>query len=66
MAARARRRLRTAGLAGAEILMMDAERLGLGLLVWWLDNEVPYSAEELDSIFRRLTTQGVRRYLTTT
>jgi hypothetical protein len=36
----------------------------LGLLIWWLDNDVPYSAEELHAIFRRLTTQGVRRFLT--
>jgi AcrR family transcriptional regulator len=35
----------------------------LGLLIWWLDNDVPYSAEELYAIFRRLTTQGVRRFL---
>lgn len=38
----------------------------MGLGSWWLDNDVPYSAEELYSIFRRLTTQGVRRFLTTT
>lgn len=38
----------------------------MGLLLWWLDNDVPYSAEELYSIFRRLTTQGVRRFLTAT
>jgi AcrR family transcriptional regulator len=38
----------------------------MGLGIWWLDNDVPYSAEELYSIFRRLTTQGVRRFLTAT
>jgi AcrR family transcriptional regulator len=38
----------------------------MGLLLWWLDNDIPYSAEELYSSFRRLTTQGVRRFLTTT
>lgn len=38
----------------------------MGLSSWWLDNDVPYSAEELYSLFRRLTTQGVRRFLTTT
>jgi AcrR family transcriptional regulator len=38
----------------------------MGLLIWWLDNDVPYSAEELHAILRRLTTQGVRRFLTTT
>jgi AcrR family transcriptional regulator len=37
-----------------------------GLLIWWLDNDIPYSAEELYAIFRRLTTQGVRRFLTST
>jgi AcrR family transcriptional regulator len=36
----------------------------MGLLTWWLDNDhVPYSAEEIHSIFRRLATQGVRRVL---
>jgi hypothetical protein len=30
----------------------------MGLLLWWLDNDVPYSAEELYAIFRRLTTQA--------
>jgi AcrR family transcriptional regulator len=35
----------------------------MGLLTWWLENDVSYSAEEIHSIFRRLTTQGVRRVL---
>jgi len=35
-----------------------------GLLLWWLDNDIPYSAEELYAIFRRLTVQGARRFLT--
>jgi AcrR family transcriptional regulator len=35
----------------------------IGLLIWWLDNDIPYSAEEIHSIFRRLATQGVRRFL---
>jgi hypothetical protein len=30
----------------------------MGLLIWWLDNDVPYSAQELYVIFRRLTTQA--------
>ncbi len=38
----------------------------MGLLTWWLDNDVPYSAEELHSTFRRLATQGVRRVLAAT
>jgi len=35
----------------------------MGLLMWWIENEVPYSAEEIHSSFRRLTTPGVRRFL---
>jgi AcrR family transcriptional regulator len=35
----------------------------MGLLTWWLENDVSYSAEEIHSIFRRLTTQGIRRFL---
>src|SRR5262249_32451066 len=35
----------------------------IGLLTWWLDNDIPCSAEELYAIFRRLTIQGVRRFL---
>ena len=35
----------------------------IGLLTWWLDNDTPYSAEELYAIFRRLTIQGLRRFL---
>jgi AcrR family transcriptional regulator len=38
----------------------------MGLLLWWLeDDAVPYSAEEIHSIFRRLATQGVERFLAT-
>jgi AcrR family transcriptional regulator len=37
-----------------------------GLLIWWLNDDTPYSAEELYTIFRRLTIQGVRRFLTST
>jgi len=38
----------------------------MGLLIWWLENDaVPYSAEEIHAIFRRLATQGVQRFLTT-
>ena len=39
----------------------------MGLVVWWLeDDAIAYSAEEIHSIFRRLATQGVRRFLATT
>jgi hypothetical protein len=37
----------------------------MGLLIWWLDNgDIPWSADEIHTTFRRLTTQGVRRFLT--
>lgn len=35
----------------------------IGLLIWWLDNEVPYSADEIHSMFRRMASQGVRRFV---
>jgi AcrR family transcriptional regulator len=36
------------------------------LLTWWLDNDdVAYSAEDIHSTFRRLASQGVRRFLAT-
>jgi hypothetical protein len=36
-------------------------------LTWWLENDhIPYSPEEIHSIFRRLATQGVRRVLAAT
>ncbi len=38
----------------------------IGLGIWWLDNDLPYSAEEMYSTFRRLTLHGVRSFLTTT
>jgi AcrR family transcriptional regulator len=38
----------------------------MGLVIWWLENDaVPYSAEEIQAIFRQLATKGVRRFLTT-
>jgi AcrR family transcriptional regulator len=38
----------------------------MGLLIWWLENDaVPYTAEEIQSIFRQLATQGVKRFLAT-
>jgi AcrR family transcriptional regulator len=35
----------------------------MGLVIWWLDTGASSSAEEIHSIFRRLATQGVRRFL---
>lgn len=36
----------------------------MGLLMWWLDNDVPWSAEEVHATFRRLATQGIKRFVT--
>lgn len=33
----------------------------MGVLMWWLDNDVPWSADEAHAAFRRLATQGVKR-----
>lgn len=35
----------------------------MGLLTWWLQGGVPYSAGEIFTVFRRMATQGVRRFL---
>jgi len=38
----------------------------MGLVTWWLENDaVPYTAEEIQSIFRQLATKGVRHFLAT-
>jgi AcrR family transcriptional regulator len=37
----------------------------MGVLMWWLDQDVPWSAEEVHATFRRLATVGVRRFVTT-
>ena len=38
----------------------------MGLVIWWLENDaVPYTAEEIQSIFRQLATKGVRPFLAT-
>lgn len=38
----------------------------MGLLIWWLDNDdVPYTADEIHSTFRRLTTQGAKGFVDT-
>jgi AcrR family transcriptional regulator len=39
----------------------------MGLLIWWLDNDdVTYTADDIHSTFRRLTTQGAKRFIATT
>lgn len=35
----------------------------MGLLIWWLDDEASYSAEEMHAMFQQLTTGGVNRFL---
>jgi AcrR family transcriptional regulator len=35
----------------------------MGLLMWWLDNDIPWSAEEAHATFQRLATQGVKRFV---
>jgi AcrR family transcriptional regulator len=37
----------------------------IGILVWWSEGDVPYAAEEIYAVFKRLTTQGVKRFLAT-
>lgn len=31
----------------------------LAVLTWWLDNELPYTAEQMAQMFERLTTPAV-------
>ncbi len=31
----------------------------LSLMTWWLDNNMPYSAEKMDGIYRKLTMPGI-------
>jgi AcrR family transcriptional regulator len=56
-----------AGVKGDEMQLEAAMQFVAGacmaLVIWWLDNEVPYSADEIHSIFRGLANQGVRRFL---
>jgi AcrR family transcriptional regulator len=37
----------------------------MGVLVWWLDNEVAWSADETHATFQRLATEGVERFVAT-
>jgi AcrR family transcriptional regulator len=37
----------------------------IGILEWWALNDIPHTAEDMYTIFKRLTTQGVKRFLTT-
>lgn len=36
----------------------------MGLLTWWIQGQAPYSEDEIFTVFRRMTTQGMRRFLT--
>ncbi len=35
----------------------------LSLMIWWLDNNMPYSAEKMDELFRTLTMPGIEAAL---
>jgi AcrR family transcriptional regulator len=35
----------------------------MGLLIWWLDNDIPWSADEVHATFRRLATEGAERFV---
>ena len=35
----------------------------LSLLTWWLDHDLPYTAEEMDALFQKLVTPGIRAVL---
>lgn len=37
----------------------------IGLLDWWTLSDTPYTADDMHAIFKRLTAQGVKRFLTT-
>ena len=36
----------------------------MGLLTWWIQGAAPYSEDQIFTVFRRMATQGVRRFLT--
>ena len=35
----------------------------MGVLIWWLENDVSYSADQVHSVFRRMSAPGVKRFL---
>jgi AcrR family transcriptional regulator len=35
----------------------------VGILAWWAETDVPYTADEIYDIFKQLTTNGVKRFL---
>lgn len=35
----------------------------MGVLTWWVHNDIPYTPEEVHSVFRRLTTDGVQGFV---
>ncbi len=43
----------------AEILTQYIVSAFIGLLTWWLDNESPYTAEQMNAFFRQLVEPGV-------
>jgi AcrR family transcriptional regulator len=47
-----------------EVIVEYAVSSFLALLVWWLEHNLPYSAEEMDAMFKRLTMPGLEAVLT--
>jgi hypothetical protein len=35
----------------------------LALLTWWLDHDLPYTAEQMDAMFEQLVIPGIREML---
>jgi AcrR family transcriptional regulator len=55
-----------AGQASAELLPLVADYLSgaiMSMLTWWLDNEMPYTPEQMDVLFQRLVRPGVQTTL---
>jgi len=42
-----------------EVVVQYTVSAFLGLIAWWLDQKMPYSAEEMDQTFRSLTLPGI-------
>ena len=35
----------------------------MNMLIWWLDHDMPYSPEQMDTMFQQLVLPGVQRTL---
>jgi hypothetical protein len=55
-----------AGQAPAALLPLVADYLSgaiMSMLTWWLDNEMPYTPEQMDTLFQQLVRPGVQATL---